>query len=190
MRFVLRLGAATLLAAVLAFAALYWTVSSGRQGATVQNGAWTTDLRLGSAASSMALRAQIALCCILALNRTETIYLNAERDSAGAGLDGKCSYRIEGRDLDARWWSITTYASDNYLIPNPLNKYSVSKTNVQRQADGSFIARAALSPVEGNWLPTSATGFVLTLRLYNPSQTLADGLATAALPTITKEACQ
>jgi hypothetical protein len=190
MWFFLRLCAATLAAGAIAFAALYWTVSSGRHGATLQNGAWTTDLRLGGAASSMSLRAQIAVCCILALNRTETVYFSADRDSAGAPLDGKCSYRIEGRDLDARWWSITSYGTDNFLIPNPRQKYSVSKTNVERQADGSFTARASSSPVEGNWLPSAEGGFNLTLRLYNPSPALAGNLATATLPAIVKEACQ
>lgn len=190
MGYLLRLLGATVLAGVLAFAALAFSVRGGGPSSAMRNGAWDSDLRVGSAASDMWLRAQIAVCCVLALNRAETIYMNATRDSAGDPLDGKCAYRLEGRDLDARWWSITSYAHDNYLIPNALNKYSVSKTNAQRQTDGTWIARASAEPVAGNWLPTARDGFVLTMRLYNPSKTLQDGLSSAALPTITKEACQ
>lgn len=190
MGYALRLLGATLLAGVLAFGALALSVRGDRTTSALRNGAWDSDLRIGSSASDLWLRAQIALCCVLALNRAETIYMNATRDSAGETLDGKCTYRLEGRDLDARWWSITTYASDNFLIPNAQNKYSVSKTNAERLADGSWVARAAPEPIAGNWLPTSRDGFVLTLRLYNPSKTLQDDLATTQLPTIVKEACQ
>jgi hypothetical protein len=189
MGYVLRLLGATVLAGLLALGALYWSVSAGGKY-TVGQGAWTTDLRIGSAASDMTLRAQIALCCVLALNRSETIYMNASRDSAGDPLDGKCTYRLEGADIDARWWSITSYAADNYLIPNPLNKYSVSKTNLTMLADGTWVARASPEPIEGNWLPTAKDGFSLTLRLYNPSAELQEKLLNAKLPTITKEACQ
>jgi hypothetical protein len=190
MGYALRLLGATLLAAVLAFGALAWSVRGDRSASALRNGAWDTDLRLGSSASDMWLRAQIALCCVLALNRTETVYFSASRDSAGEPLDGKCTYRLEGQELDARWWSITSYASDNFLIPNALNKYSVSKTNLEFLADGAWVARAAPEPLPGNWLPTARDGFVLTLRLYNPSTTLQDNLATARLPSIVKEACQ
>jgi hypothetical protein len=190
MGYALRLLGATVLAALLAFAALAWSVRGDHSAIALRNGAWDTDTRIGSAASDLWLRAQIALCCVLALNRTETVYFSATRDSAGEGLDGKCTYRLEGNDLDARWWSVTSYASDNFLIPNAQSKYSVSKTNVEWLADGKWIARAAPEPVEGNWLPTARDGFTLTLRIYNPSKALQDGLATATLPTIVKEACQ
>jgi hypothetical protein len=190
MWYFLRLLGATVLAGLIAFAALAFGVSGNSRVHGMRNGAWESDLRIGSAASDMWLRAQIALCCVLALNRAETIYLDARSDSAGEPLDGKCTYRLEGRDLDARWWSITTYAADNFLIPNARNKYSVSKTNLDWSADNSWVARAAPEPVDGNWLPTSRDGFIITMRLYNPSAALQGGLATAELPTITKEACQ
>jgi hypothetical protein len=190
MWYFLRLLGATVLAAILAFAALALSVRGNSAADALRNGAWDADLRVGSAASDMWLRAQIAVCCVLALNRSETIYMSATRDSAGEPLDGKCTYRLEGRDLDARWWSITSYADDNFLIPNAQNKYSVSKTNLEWSADGSWVARAALEPTGGNWLPTARNGFGFTMRLYNPSPALQGGLAQAALPTIVKEACQ
>lgn len=190
MGYALRLLGATVLAALLAFGALALSVRGDRSSSALRNGAWDTDLRVGSAASDLWLRAQIALCCVLALNRTETVYFSASRDSAGEPLDGRCTYRLEGRDLDARWWSVTSYANDNFLIPNPQNKYSVSKTNAERQLDGTWTARASLEPTDGNWLPTARDGFVLTLRLYNPSKALQESLESAPLPTITKEACQ
>src|SRR6202008_3721538 len=110
----------------LALGSAYLGVFSMRGGdAQVSNGAWQTNLATGSSAADPYLRTYIALTGVLALNKSETIYYEANRDSAGEPLDGKCSYRIDGKDPDARWWSITVYGKDHFLLPNPQKRYSV-----------------------------------------------------------------
>jgi len=113
----------------------------------------------------------------------------ANQDSAGQPLDGKCSYRIDGSNPDARWWSITVYGTDHYLLPNSSKRYSVTKTNVVRSADGSFSVRLSTTPEEGNWIATSENGFELTLRLYNPGTSVRERPDAVTLPSVTKEAC-
>ncbi|HAJ45267.1 MAG TPA: hypothetical protein DCL54_01630 [Alphaproteobacteria bacterium] len=188
--FLLRLAGATLSALALGLGFIWLSVASAGSAFTIENGPWQTDTRIGSAASSWTLRAQIALGGLFALKQSETLYYSASRDSAGETLDGSCVYRIEGVDPDARWWSITSYAHDNFLIPNPRGIYSISKTSVGRNADGGFLARVSHQPLDGNWIPADKNGFVLMIRLYQPTEAFRAALATAPLPRITKESCQ
>ncbi|MFM9863105.1 MAG: DUF1214 domain-containing protein [Micropepsaceae bacterium] len=190
MRFVLRLVAAIVLAVALGLGSAYLAVKGALPAdTTVKNGAWTASLAAGGTNADNYTRTAVAIAGLLALNKDETIYYGANADSAGEPLDGKCSYRIEGRDVESRWWSITAYAKDHFLIDHPAKRYAVSKTNVVRGADGSFVIRVSTSEEKENWIASSADGFQLTLRLYNPGASVRDDPAGVALPTITKEAC-
>ncbi len=190
MNFFLRLAGASVLAVLLGLGSAYYSVRhmTGTRS-VIQNGAWIADLTAGGADATMYTRARVATVGLLALNRSETIYFTARRDSAGEALDGHCSYRIEGRDPDARWWSLTAYANDNFLIDHPSKRYSVSKNSVVRAADGSFVVRLSTSAEVQNWIATSIEGFDVTLRLYNPGESVLKDPAAVSLPSITKEAC-
>lgn len=190
MGFFLRLLAALTIAIVAGLGSAYYSVgySSGWSG-SVQNGPWFTDLTTGGANADMYTRARVALFGLLALNKAETIYYTARNDSAGERFDPKCSYRLEGVDPDARWWSFTVYGNDSYLIPNPQTKYSISKNTVVRNTDGAFVIRLSTSPQSENWIATSKDGFDVTLRLYNPGASVLADPAGITLPSIVKEAC-
>ena len=97
---------------------------------------------------------------------------------------------IEGRGPPARWWSITAYGADDFLIPNPADRYSVSMNSVARRADGSFAATASKAQAEANWIPVTAGRFELMIRLYNPQPDVAADPGHLALPTIKKVACE
>jgi hypothetical protein len=178
------------LAVLLGLGSAYVAIQqAGSADGSVTNGAWYADLTAGGADAGMHTRARVAVLGLLALNKHETIYYTARTDSAGERLSGACSYRIEGRDPDARWWSITAYASDNFLIDNPGNRYSVSKNTVVRGPDGSFVIRLSLEPEAHNAIATSPDGFDVTLRLYNPGPTVLKDPSGVPLPVIVKEAC-
>ncbi|MBI1212881.1 MAG: DUF1214 domain-containing protein [Alphaproteobacteria bacterium] len=190
MWFLLRLFGSIAIAIVLglcsAYLGAFWVLAGDAQ---VQNGAWQTNLLIGSETADPYLRTYVALTGLLALNKSETIYYQTDRDSAGQPFDGRCSYRIDGNDPDARWWSITVYGTDHFLLPNASRRYSVNKNNVLRSADGSFSIRLSTTPEEGNWIATSEDGFELTLRLYNPGESVRERPDAVPLPSITKEAC-
>lgn len=191
MRFLLRLLASLALALVLGLGSAYLAARYLVQGdAAAKNGPWVTNLAAGGADADIYTRANIALTGLLALSKEETIYYNATEDSAGEALDGSCTYRIEGRDPDARWWSLTVYASDHFLIDTPTKRYAASKTSVVRSADGTFSVRLSTVEETGNWIAVPANeAFQVTLRLYNPGAAVAQDPASVPLPAIVKEGC-
>jgi hypothetical protein len=190
MRFVLHLIGAIVVAVTLGLASAYYAARYAVQSdAIVTNGPWMTNLATGGTDADAYTRAFIALTGLLALNKDETIYYNATEDSDGDALDGACTYRIEGRDPDARWWSMTVYGKDHYLIDNPSKHYSISQTSVAREPGGSFVVRLSTVQETGNWIAISPDGFQVTLRLYNPGGTVKEKPATVPLPAIVKESC-
>ena len=189
MKHLLYLGSAIVVALVLGTGSAWWVVA-GFGSEAVRYGAWKFYPLVGSSAASDLLRAKIARGGLLALNRSEAIYFIADRDEQGDELRRDCTYRLEGRDLDARWWSITAYAEDLHLIPNALNRYSYNDANVDREPDGGYALHLSGSPRDGNWIPTGGEGaFDLALRIYSPGPTLSGDLDAVELPRIIREGC-
>jgi hypothetical protein len=184
--------AATLFAGIaLGLLATWLIVLRGGMPGGVSDGPWHTNLSIGSAGGDIYTRASVAAHGLLALNRSETIYYTAFADDSGNTFNGACSYEIAGRDPDARWWSITAYASDDFLIPNAADRYSISKNAVRRERDGGFVATVGPNVAERNWIPVTANdSFSLTLRLYNPGAGVVRDPAHAPLPSIKKVSCR
>ena len=138
----------------------------------------------------MYTRARVAVGGLLALDKKETIYFDASTDDEGQPLRGECDYRIEGRDLLARWWSLTAYGSDHFLIPDERGRYSFSKTTTPMDRDGRFALRVSAFEQPGAWLPTVAGDrFYLTIRLYNPDPSIQEDPTATELPRIVRERC-
>ncbi len=183
--------AAVGVALVLGVGSAVWAIRRSGGTGSVTNGAWQTNAHIGSSTADPYLRAGVAMAGLLALNRTETIYYTATTDDAGAPLRSGCRYRVVGRDPPARWWSITAYGTDHYLVPNARHAYSVDRTRVQRDAEGAFAIVVGGAPRDANWIATAPPGetFSLTLRLYGPDGRVADDLAGTVLPRIEREDC-
>jgi len=157
----------------------------------VVNGPWRTSLAVGSPRAGMYLRAWVALNGLFALNKTETVYFFADTDEDGQSLRSVCDYRVEGRDIAARWWSITVYGADNYLIPNTAMRYAFNGRNIAKNADGRYTILMSSTPRTGNWLPSGNQDQLhLALRLYNPLPEVYQKPAELELPRIIKEACR
>lgn len=184
--------AGILVATVLAIASVVAAVGLGMRNNGIDNGPWSTNLTVGGADAGMYTRAAVAVGGLLALAKEETIYYTAFTDSDGDTLTEDCSYRIAGQDPDARWWSITIYARDNYLVRNGDARHSVAQSTVERTRPGHF--RAIVSPEEqpANWISSRNAGspFSLTLRLYNPGQNVYSAPEKTPLPAISKERCR
>ena len=152
----------------------------------IANGPWRTSLVTGSTSADMYTRAYVAVTGLFALNPSEAIYFSASVDDAGRPLRAQCSYRVEGLSVPARWWSITAYADDNFLIPNTANRFSYNMGNLDVSGGKRFSISAAPTEQPGNWLPTGTNGkgFTLLLRLYNASPETIASLRTLSLPSI------
>lgn len=177
----------------LGVASALWMTRRQLARGGVENGPWHTNEHIGSSAADAYLRAGVALGGLLALNKSETVYFTAFADADGAPLLSSCVYRVAGRDPATRWWSITAYAADNFLIAEAEGRFSVDKARVERDADGSFALLIGGEQQPGNWISAGPPGrkepFSLTLRLYNPDPAVLADLAGVALPRIVKERC-
>lgn len=171
-------------AVLLAASSAWWLVLRGGTP-TVSVGAWRMSALAGSADADLYTRARVAIAGLFALNASETIYFEAARDDAGHALRANCGYMLTGRKLDARWWSITAYADDLFLIPNAEKRFSYNMGNLAYGPDGGFVLTAGPVARPGNWLPTGTRGgFRLLLRLYNPAPALLAHVQTAPVPSI------
>jgi len=165
-------------------------VRGGLNDGRISNGPWDTGKSFGSVDASTLTRAKVALSGLLALPAKEAMYFTATRDSAGRALDGRCTYDVRGGKLDGRWWSITLYEGEGWLVKNAANRWSVPASAVATDAQGRWGFTVSPTPQTGTWLPTgSAKAFDLTLRLYHPSPDMISLPEKAALPVIERKGC-
>ncbi len=171
--------------------AVWSLTSAGFSGGAIVNGPWSTSMGYGTKATDPLTRARVARGGLLALPAVETVYWAAKTDPTGAPLDGNCRYSLSGSPLDARWWSVTIYDTNGYMVANAANKWSVNGANVALDAKGEWrVTISPEKPAEGAWLPgTKGQPFHLTLRMYNPGKAFRADPEKAALPRIVKEGC-
>lgn len=184
-------GSSLLVGAVLGVGATVLFLQREGMGGDIAAGPWHTSLATGSSRADIWTRALVARRGLLALAPEETLYYTATTDSEGQRLNGNCRYRLDGHDPGARWWSLTAYGADNYLISNAQKRYSFSETSVARAPDRSWSIVVSAEETEGNWLPVRAgEDFELTVRFYNPETDVYSEPGAVSLPKIQREACR
>ena len=114
-------------------------VRTGALGASTAIGPWTTGKDFGTTGASAFTRAVVSLRGILALPAHEARYYNAAVDSAGQPLDGKCRYRVTGKAIPAKWWSLTLYDHPGYLVANQA-EYLLDRERARAQS-GELVGR-------------------------------------------------
>lgn len=173
---------------VLGAAAAWEVMSFGGAGLTEHYGRWAYSRAAGSTAAGPYTRAIIAREGLLALSAREARYFSLDQDEQGRPLSESCIYELNGQPLDARWWSITLYADDNFLAQNTDNAHSVDATRIGN--DHAWNAR--ISPVRGDaahWISSRAArrGFIVMLRVYNPQRDFQP--SEHSLPVLTTVSC-
>jgi hypothetical protein len=190
----LRFGICILLGLVGGAAFAVHQVRSDYATKQVQNGPWSANTDQGTAGASALTRAKVALNGLLALPAKEAMYFITSTDSDGAPLNGKCTYRVSGGELDARWWSITLYQGEGWLVQNAANRWSVGSgslpMNESKPPSWDFWVGPKAPKDDLQYLPTGGIEkFDLTLRTYHPQGALLNDPGKAKLPTIKKEGC-
>ncbi|KAA1475243.1 hypothetical protein DENSPDRAFT_415650 [Dentipellis sp. KUC8613] len=156
------------------------------------------------------VRAFVAETGYLQLDPYEAIYptidVNGSTGALTLGPREAYVFTFSARPPVTGFWSLTAYGSDEFLVPNPMNVYSLSdRSNLTygngesvygdsstAVADGPFqvlLQPADVSPPANwtrNWLPIEAGGgnFSVNLRWYGPTDSLSNG--SYAYPSITK----
>jgi hypothetical protein len=187
LRRVLAWVAAVLAGVALGAASAWGAMSIGGASFGHDVGQWSTNRATGSTAADPYTRAIVARVGLLALSSREAIYFNLDRDDRGEPLSESCIYELTGRELDARWWSVTLYADDNYLAQNSDHAASIDASHMP-----SGRWRARIAPVRGDatyWLSSreARRNFSLTLRVYNPQRDFRPNEET--LPQLTRISC-
>ena len=165
-------------------------VRSALNDGLVSNGPWETGKSFGTLDASTLTRAKVALSGLLALPAKEAMYFTATRDSDGRKLDGRCTYDVRGGTLDGRWWSVTLYEGEGWLVKNAANRWSIPASAVTTDMQGRWSFTVSPDTQSGSWLPTgSVKAFDLTLRLYHPSAAIIKSPEKAELPVINRKGC-
>ena len=158
----------------------------------------------GDPNADMYTRALIAEVGVFALTKDEAVYYFADADDDGNRMHYLNDYEViwdkETVALPARWWSITAYAQDNFLIKNDLGKYSYtpdkdSSSNKFRFVFTSKSSEEAIASglvtSEDEILPSGPAKDgrpynSLSIRLYHPDKILhtRKGLQNIELPII------
>lgn len=191
MKFVFKIAAALLVALAIGGGSALFIIERSLQSSDVKNGPWHINLTIGSEAVGPYMRAASAQAGLLSPTKSETLSFTAFTDDEGAALDSVCNYKITGGDLPARWWSLTAYGADGYLIPNPQDRYSFGANNVARAEDGTYVIHLAPTAKSGNRLPSGKRRqhISVTLRLYSPEAAAITAPSIIELPAITRETC-
>lgn len=155
----------------------------------IKVGPWRTNIHIGSPDAPDIVRSIIARRGLLAMSREETVYFSADFDSEGRALDETCDYHVVfTTQPDARWWSLTLYAEDDFLPVNGLEAHSVSAQDAGEQQN--FTVTVSREPTEGFWVsPENGGAFNLTLRLYSPSESIVADPGVAVLPAVERLTC-
>jgi len=165
-------------------------VRGGLNDGLVSSGPWETGKSFGTVDASTLTRAKVALSGLLALPAQEAMYFTATRDSNGRALDGRCTYDVRGGTLDGRWWSVTLYEGEGWLVKNAAKRWSIPASAVATDAQGRWSFTVSPDAQSGSWLPTgSVEAFDLTLRLYHPSADIIKSPETAQMPAIDRKGC-
>lgn len=185
-----RLAICAIAGVVLGGGGAVLSVRAGALGAQNSIGPWVTGRDFGTAQASRYTRAVVALRGLLALPATEARYYTAATDDRGAPLDGARRYIVTGGPLPAKWWSLTLYDREGYLVPNKPGIYSVGSAGLPAAEAANWRVMIAPSAQSGHWLPTGGIARVeLTLRAYLPADHGAGDFTAAQLPRIAKAGC-
>lgn len=137
---------------------------------------WATHFGLGRYGTEYTTRALTAYKGLGALAPEEAVYAMGDFDAEHQPLDGRHRYvlRFEPGDLPPvdGFWSVTLYAADRFLHPDPLGRHAIGDRtpDLGRDPDGGLSLVVGHEPPaeDANWLPAPAGGFYVILRLYLP----------------------
>ena len=167
-----------------------WPGASVLTFGNVVVGGWRADFATGSDAADPYTRARVARHGLLALAKSEAVYLTRATDDAGQPLSEDCTYRLTGGAMPAEWWSVTLYDARSMLPANTDNALSIDASRA-----GGRQWEVVIAPVRPqgtkHWTSSRNTGnFDLTLRLYMPDPALLEAPAqTLSAPRIERLSC-
>ena len=187
----------TLIIIVIAAIFTYVSIPIYKNIVTVRNDIWTSIPSAGDPKRSIYTRAYVSTHGLFALSKPESVYFSSEIDIEEAALDGSSCYVLSGTEIQStsiipRWWSLTVYNNDGYLVESTEKQYSYNSENIIYNSNGEFEIYLAGKPSNNisNWLKTpSEELFSVILRVYQPGEEFFSNLSRVDLPIIKKVSC-
>lgn len=179
-------------AAAIGLGATWFTLTRGTAYGGVTLGAWTAWPKSGTPGIDPYARAMVARTGELPVGSGDGVAFYARADDAGQSLDGRCDVLLSGTTPQARFWTLTLYDPEGWLVANAMQRHGFTSQEIIRKADGRFEMIAGPRARPGNWLPTGGIEkYLLVLRLYDTPV----GVATrterdAPMPAVSKRACR
>ncbi len=181
----------------IAVAFTYLSVPIYKNIVFVKNDIWSSVPSLGDPKRSIYTRAYVATYGLFALSKPESVYFSADHDISEDSLDGSLCYILSGNDIQSasvspRWWSLTVYDDDGYLVESSEKQYSYNSENIIYNSTGNFEVYLADRPTGNiqNWIKTPTDGlFSVVLRVYQPGEEFFSNLKRVDLPIIEKVDC-
>jgi hypothetical protein len=159
----------------------------------IKKNGWTTRLDVGNYGSNYLQRAATARFGLGANIPADAVYASTSVDINNNDLRGINNYVMHFAPNQIPqvngFWSLTVYNAADFLVVNPIKRYSVgSESGLVPNADGSIdilLQNTAPATLQTNWLPTPVprpeapeARFNLTLRFYWPGETVLNGSYT------------
>lgn len=165
------------------------SVGRGTGAGTLRIGPWLVTPKAGTAEADPYARAVTARLGTLPLALADGLVFIADRDSAGAALDGRCTYLVSGPVPPARYWTLAAAGPDYRPVVAASVRQVFTSYEIVRFGDRPLDILAAPEARPGNWLPSGgAPDLRLILRLYDTpiATTVSPG---TVLPAIDKVSC-
>ncbi len=179
-----------LLGAFLGLGSVWYVLEDSQLFFKIRTGPWILMPLAGDPDADPYTLAHFSRNGMLPAKALEVMYFFAGQDDKGEKLDGRCSYIVSGRPVDAARWSLSIYGQDGRPLKNPAERYGFNSENIIWANREAFQINISPEVSPGNWLPGGADGKrLLILRLYNPSRNYIAGPMSTPLPSIRKTQC-
>ncbi|WP_173931127.1 DUF1214 domain-containing protein [Chelativorans sp. Marseille-P2723] len=158
---------------------------------TFGEGPWSATPRAGTPDADPYTRARFVREGGVPLGRAEGIAFSASRDSAGAPLNRKCTYRIEGQVPLARFWTLYAANPSGMLLPPFARRQPALHSLMAIRGPGNaYTITVSPHPSPGNWLATNGEGQMrLHLTLFDTPVSADLPIGHLTLPDITRVSC-
>ena len=164
--------------------------------ASIKNDIWRIYPSPGDPDRNIYTRAAVAAVGTFASRKPEQAYFHTEIDIEDQLLNGNCLYKLSGDDFDSRWWSITAYAEDGFLIENSEKLYSYNSSTINYNSNGGYNVyflghNDFITDVSNeNWLRVNQDeNFNISLRIYSPGEEFFSNLKRVNLPIVERLKC-
>lgn len=168
-----------------------YAISRSSGFSAVVLGAWQAYPKAQTSEADPYARNHRAKAAGLLLGSAEGLVFYADNDDAGSGLTGACTYRLDGKVPQARFWTLTaTDVANGPLTVRPGLPAALNAQTVLYNDDGTLDVAVSSTPQPGNWLAVPpGSRYRLAFTLFDSPVAGSSGLIEQSMPTITREGC-